>query len=419
MWNHLTASFIAKCEVNPTLFTPLNFSTQHRDSASTVSVQCVMCTVRNSDAQHGAVCLPSSSVESSGLEDKMVVPTGLLSVPNPSLLTQRLLGLRSCKRHLSPSTRRKREMIPLDKKDASYWDKRRKNNEAARRSREKRRLNDFMLEGQLLALSEENALLRAEVLTLQYHIGLGAREPGAAHSAHPPSPSHYAAPTPFQPSLWANRSSSTTLLAEPQGLDEMLQRARGSRSAISGYSNLGPRSSQASPGPPVYLQPPSHSQRTECAPAQHLPESSTFTKASKHDKPLGEPCSSNAEPEPEINAHQVSSSKDLPGDLQFPSTSKQYYLPHPSSFSPSSHPPQSWLLPSLSHTSVHNNLLLPWGSTCLHPTPLYPNLPFYLPVENPEMRRQSLEKHKTFKSKINTLSAELAQLRRFFGTENC
>uniref|UniRef100_A0A8C3UNS5 BZIP domain-containing protein n=1 Tax=Catharus ustulatus TaxID=91951 RepID=A0A8C3UNS5_CATUS len=58
--------------------------------------------------------------------------------------------------------RRKREFMPDHKKDTMYWEKRRKNNEAAKRSREKRRLNDVAMESQLAALSRENAVLRTE-----------------------------------------------------------------------------------------------------------------------------------------------------------------------------------------------------------------------------------------------------------------
>ncbi|TKS92448.1 Nuclear factor interleukin-3-regulated protein [Collichthys lucidus] len=54
------------------------------------------------------------------------------------------------------SCRRKREFISDEKKDASYWEKRRKNNEAAKRSREKRRLNDMVLENRVIALNDEN-----------------------------------------------------------------------------------------------------------------------------------------------------------------------------------------------------------------------------------------------------------------------
>ncbi|XP_053073747.1 NFIL3 like protein [Acinonyx jubatus] len=71
-----------------------------------------------------------------------------------------------------PAIRRQREFMPEEKKDTVYWEKRRKNNEAAKRSREKRRLNDAALEGRLAVLLEENTLLRAELWTLRHRFGL-------------------------------------------------------------------------------------------------------------------------------------------------------------------------------------------------------------------------------------------------------
>uniref|UniRef100_A0A8C6YGH8 BZIP domain-containing protein n=1 Tax=Naja naja TaxID=35670 RepID=A0A8C6YGH8_NAJNA len=68
--------------------------------------------------------------------------------------------------------RRKREFTPDDKKDDGYWDKRKKNNEAAKRSREKRRVSDLALEGRVLALLEENARLKAELLALKFRFEL-------------------------------------------------------------------------------------------------------------------------------------------------------------------------------------------------------------------------------------------------------
>lgn len=68
--------------------------------------------------------------------------------------------------------RRKREFIPEEKKDMVYWERRRKNNEAAKRSREKRRINDLVLENKLMALGEENASLKAELLALKLRFGL-------------------------------------------------------------------------------------------------------------------------------------------------------------------------------------------------------------------------------------------------------
>ncbi|XP_076009465.1 nuclear factor interleukin-3-regulated protein-like [Genypterus blacodes] len=69
-------------------------------------------------------------------------------------------------------SRRKREFIPDEKKDNVYWEKRRKNNEAAKRSREKRRINDYVLENHLMAMKEENARLNAELLAIKIHFGL-------------------------------------------------------------------------------------------------------------------------------------------------------------------------------------------------------------------------------------------------------
>ncbi|XP_033847547.1 nuclear factor, interleukin 3 regulated, member 5 [Periophthalmus magnuspinnatus] len=70
------------------------------------------------------------------------------------------------------TSRRKREFISDEKKDASYWEKRRKNNEAAKRSREKRRMNDMVLENRVIALNEENVRLKTELLQLKLRFGL-------------------------------------------------------------------------------------------------------------------------------------------------------------------------------------------------------------------------------------------------------
>ncbi|XP_029939420.1 uncharacterized protein LOC115381917 [Salarias fasciatus] len=69
-------------------------------------------------------------------------------------------------------SRRKREFIPEEKKDALYWEKRRKNNEAAKRSREKRRMNDYVMENHLMVLKEENTRLSAELMAFKLRFGL-------------------------------------------------------------------------------------------------------------------------------------------------------------------------------------------------------------------------------------------------------
>lgn len=59
--------------------------------------------------------------------------------------------------------RKQREFIPDNKKDDSYWDRRRRNNEAAKRSREKRRYNDMILEQRVVELTKENYVLKAQL----------------------------------------------------------------------------------------------------------------------------------------------------------------------------------------------------------------------------------------------------------------
>ncbi|CAD7093914.1 unnamed protein product [Hermetia illucens] len=59
--------------------------------------------------------------------------------------------------------RKQREFIPENKKDDSYWDRRRRNNEAAKRSREKRRYNDMVLEQRVVELTKENHVLKAQL----------------------------------------------------------------------------------------------------------------------------------------------------------------------------------------------------------------------------------------------------------------
>ncbi|XP_008278151.1 uncharacterized protein LOC103355950 [Stegastes partitus] len=78
----------------------------------------------------------------------------------------------SCDEDSGGGARRKREFTPNEKKDEGYWDKRRKNNEAAKRSREKRRANDMVLERRVLGLLEENARLKAELLAIKLRFGL-------------------------------------------------------------------------------------------------------------------------------------------------------------------------------------------------------------------------------------------------------
>ncbi|XP_006875936.1 PREDICTED: nuclear factor interleukin-3-regulated protein [Chrysochloris asiatica] len=115
-----------------------------------------------------------ASLETSSNADKMMVLNSVLTEVSEDLTAGEdlLLNEGSVGKNKSSACRRKREFIPDEKKDAMYWEKRRKNNEAAKRSREKRRLNDLVLENKLIALGEENATLKAELLSLKLKFGL-------------------------------------------------------------------------------------------------------------------------------------------------------------------------------------------------------------------------------------------------------
>ena len=59
--------------------------------------------------------------------------------------------------------RKRRDFIPNELKDDSYWERRRKNNLAAKRSREKRRLNDIVLETKVLELTNLNNAIKLKL----------------------------------------------------------------------------------------------------------------------------------------------------------------------------------------------------------------------------------------------------------------
>ncbi|XP_023699831.2 uncharacterized protein [Paramormyrops kingsleyae] len=369
-----------------------------------------MCTPRTSEGQRVARRPSSSLLQSS--EDEEVGQRPLASVPRRSSLTHRMLGLQGCTRRLTPSARRMRQMTPEEKKDASYWDKRRKNNEAAKRSRERRRLNDFMLEGQLLALSEENTKLRTEMLWLQYRFGVAKdRQPAQASL-------HNVAPAALKSSLWGFRTNPASLLGDQQDLGDLLHGSRVSWTGASTSSSMGqnfqnPQNHSmlmaGSSGQPYYLQPQSHSRKRACL--------QPFEKTPQH------PYSGTDGEEPDSSAsYQLCSSKENPEAPEPRSSSKLPPVPPcqaPPSFSASAHLPQSRFLPTLNNPSLCSSLVLPWGNPNLHLPPIYYNLPLCLPLEGRELLNHSLDPQQSFKSRSDAFSAELAHLRRYFLSENC
>ncbi|XP_044029299.1 nuclear factor interleukin-3-regulated protein [Siniperca chuatsi] len=126
-----------------------------------------MLTVANSDNMQSIKQELDSSESYSG-EDALVLAVALQGA-NTDLIGHKISAIPF---KAKATCRRKREFIPEEKKDTLYWERRRKNNEAAKRSREKRRINDMVLENKLMALGEENASLKAELLSLKLKFGL-------------------------------------------------------------------------------------------------------------------------------------------------------------------------------------------------------------------------------------------------------
>jgi hypothetical protein len=62
---------------------------------------------------------------------------------------------------------KKRRAVPVENKDNSYWEKRRKNNESAKRSRDLRRNKEEHISIRVIYLEQENLQLRTEVALLR------------------------------------------------------------------------------------------------------------------------------------------------------------------------------------------------------------------------------------------------------------
>ncbi|XP_029300900.1 nuclear factor interleukin-3-regulated protein [Cottoperca gobio] len=124
-------------------------------------------TVANSDNMQSIKQEVDSSESFSGEDDRVL--SGALQEANRDVMGHKTSAIPF---KAKTSCRRRREFIPEEKKDNLYWERRRKNNEAAKRSREKRRVNDMVLENKLMALGEENASLKAELLSLKLKFGL-------------------------------------------------------------------------------------------------------------------------------------------------------------------------------------------------------------------------------------------------------
>lgn len=122
-----------------------------------------------SDSDAGQRCGVKCDDDSRSNDSNPTIPTCIV---NPTSNDQ---NMSDGGQRFIPS-RKRREFIPETNKDQSYWEKRRKNNEAARRSREKRRVQDVVLENRIIELSRDNLQLRNELYAIKKKFGLPLNE---------------------------------------------------------------------------------------------------------------------------------------------------------------------------------------------------------------------------------------------------
>ncbi|EDV27364.1 uncharacterized protein TRIADDRAFT_52980 [Trichoplax adhaerens] len=65
------------------------------------------------------------------------------------------------------ASKKSKTPVPNDRKDDKYWDKRKRNNESAKRSREARKLKDNQVASRATWLEEENVKIKAENAALR------------------------------------------------------------------------------------------------------------------------------------------------------------------------------------------------------------------------------------------------------------
>ncbi|CAG2245898.1 GT [Mytilus edulis] len=96
-------------------------------------------------------------------------PNGFRNIPSPNgIRPAQLMGISSSTEHRNYTSSRKRaRILPEEQKDGAYWERRRKNNEAAKRSRDMRRAKEDEIAIRAALLEQENLKLRVEVASLK------------------------------------------------------------------------------------------------------------------------------------------------------------------------------------------------------------------------------------------------------------
>ncbi|CAF2528897.1 unnamed protein product [Rotaria sp. Silwood2] len=104
--------------------------------------------------------ISATDSRTSSASDREIVK--VVTTAGPQCIDKEFLTQLLLRKDVIPA-RKRRDFIPNEMKDDHYWERRRKNNLAAKRSREKRRLNDIVLETKVVELTNENEALKAKL----------------------------------------------------------------------------------------------------------------------------------------------------------------------------------------------------------------------------------------------------------------
>lgn len=125
-----------------------------------------------SPSSNGSMSMVSSTngIGSSGMPYSAATAASLIS--STSAMPVSLSSTLSFPAHsTTPSTPKKKpQAVPDALKDETYWDRRKRNNDSARRSRESRRMKEEQIALRVVYLEQENLQLRTEVSMLRNEI---------------------------------------------------------------------------------------------------------------------------------------------------------------------------------------------------------------------------------------------------------
>ncbi|CAM9244759.1 unnamed protein product, partial [Lampetra planeri] len=155
-------------------------SSSSSTSSSSTTAPTASTTTTASDRQehgHGEPRNTPSPIDPESIEvsigyDPDPVDLALSSVPGQEMFDPRRRKFSEEELKPQPIVKKaKKNLIPVDLKDDRYWARRRKNNVAAKRSRDARRLKENQIAVRAAFLEKENSVLRQEMAELKRDLG--------------------------------------------------------------------------------------------------------------------------------------------------------------------------------------------------------------------------------------------------------